>query len=360
MIWDAVVVGAGPAGASAARVLASGGARVLLLDRQAFPRDKPCGGGVSSRVFPALPGPLPARVPFSPVDGTDLKWHRRWEIGIRAPGAGCVVRRVDFDAWLLDEAVRAGADFRARALPQALEPSGDHVRIRVRGEWESARRLIGCDGAVSWTARRIGARPRALVWAMDAVIPGAFIARPLFDFSFGRRGYAWAFRRPDGISVGVCSMRREGLRRSLDRFVTTLCRSSPIEAPRLWPAPMGMSAVEGWGGRVLLAGDAAGAVHPALGEGIRYAVWTGLQAAGSIMNGTDYVAWFGREMTPEFRAAARMRSFFYALPHALRTRLMTHPRALEALTAIFNGSRTCRDAMRAWKRLPALLSPGAK
>jgi geranylgeranyl reductase family protein len=355
MSWDAIVIGAGPAGSTAARTLASGGASVLLLDRKAFPRDKPCGGGVSARVFPALPGPLPAHVPNTPINGTDLRWHRRWEIAIDTPGAGCVVRRMDFDAWLLDEAVRAGAEFRPGAVAQALEQDGVGIRLRVGSEWMSARRLIGCDGAVSWTARKVGARPKAMAWALDVVLPDPVVSRPLFDFSFGKRGYAWAFPRPDGSSVGVCSMRREGLRDTLDKFLASLGRSPATPTARLWPAPLGMSAVVEWDGRVLLAGDAAGAVHPALGEGIRYAILSGRQAADSIQNGTDYAVWFGREMTPEFKAAARMRTIFYALPSPLRNRLMAHPRVRAGLTAIFDGSRTCRDFVGALKRLPTLL-----
>jgi len=115
--------------------------------------------------------------------------------------------------------------------------------------------------------------------------------------------------------------------------------------------------VEGWDGRVLLAGDAAGAVHPALGEGIRYAILTGRQAAESILNGTGYAAWFEREMAPEFRAAARMRAFFYALPAPLMKRFMVLPRVRQGLTAIFDGSRTCRDSVGALDALPALLRP---
>ena len=354
MTWDVIVIGAGPAGSTAARALASGGAKVLLLDRKPFPRDKPCGGGISGRILPALPGPLPVRVPFVPIHGTDLRWGRRWEIGIDTPDAGCVVRRLDFDAWLVDEAVRAGAEFRAGAPAEALEPTGGALRLRSRGEWISAGRLIGCDGAVSWTARRLGARPRAMAWAMEAAIPMTVAARPLFDFSFGRHGYAWAFPRPGGTSVGVCAMRREGLRGALDRFLEALGQDPSRVPARLWPAPLGMSAVEGCGGWVLLAGDAAGAVHPSLGEGIRYAILTGHKAAESILDGSDYPAWFARELTPEFRAAARMRTFFYAMPPILMKRFISHPRVREGLAAIFDGSLTCRQSMRGWRRLPAL------
>ena len=357
MPWDAIVVGAGPAGATAARVIAEGGAKVLLLDRRAFPREKPCGGSVSAPAFPLLPGPVPPSIPWVPIDGAELRWHRCWTVGIDAPGAGGVVRRTDFDAWLLDAAVRAGAEFRPGVVPEALERAGEGIRLRVRGEWMTARRLIGCDGAASWTARRLGARPRATAWGLETTVPAMVVARPVFDFSFGERGYAWAFPRPGGTSAGVYSMDRAGIRRALDLFWGTLGQG-PLPAPaRLWMAPLGVDPVEGWDGRVLLAGDAAGAVDPYLGEGIRYALLTGKRAAESMLGDGGYAAWFARELAPEFRAAGRMQTLFHALSPALLERLLAHPRVREGFTAILAGRRSYRGSLGALKRLPSLLDP---
>lgn len=356
MRWDAIVIGAGPAGSTAARVLAAGGAKVLLLDRRSFPRDKPCGGSVSSLAFPLLPGPLP--VPSAPIDGTDLRWDRCWSVGFDAPGAGCVVRRADFDAWLLDAAVRAGAEFRPGAAPDALEPAGAGLRLRLAGGWMEAQRLVGADGAASWTARRLGLRPQAVAWGLETVLPVPVVPRPLFDFSFGERGYAWAFPRPGGTSAGVYSMRREGIALALGRFAATLGSGPLIDKPRLWMAPLGMSAVTGWEGRVLLAGDAGGAVDPYLGEGIRYALVTGAKAGEAILGGGGYAGWFGREMAPEFRASGRMRALFYALSPSMLERLLAHPRVREGFAAILAGKSTYRGSWGAWRRLPALLRPG--
>ncbi len=79
------------------------------------------------------------------------------------------------------------------------------------------------------------------------------------------------------------------------------------------------------------------------------------KAAESILDGTDYSAWFEREMAPEFRAASRLKTIFYALPDVLRKRLMSHPRVQRRLKGIFDGDQTCRDTMRALIKLPTLL-----
>jgi flavin-dependent dehydrogenase len=123
-------------------------------------------------------------------------------------------------------------------------------------------------------------------------------------------------------------------------------------------APLGTSGVEGMGGRVLLAGDAAGAVDPFLGEGIRYALRSGARAARSVLEGGGYGDWFGRELVPEFRASARMRGLFYALSPALLERLLAHPRVRKGFARILSGERTYRGAAPAVRKIFSLLRPG--
>src|SRR5205809_2743183 len=119
--FDAIVVGAGPAGSTAALRLAGGGARVLLLDRERFPRDKPCGGGLTYRAVRQLP------VPVDPVveDVVDrfelgLRYGSRFERGGKGPLVLMTQRR-RLDAHLAAEAAGAGADFRDGAKVDSLE-----------------------------------------------------------------------------------------------------------------------------------------------------------------------------------------------------------------------------------------------
>jgi len=108
------------------------------------------------------------------------------------------------------------------------------------------------------------------------------------------------------------------------------------------------------GGRALLAGDAAGAVDPYLGEGIRYAVATGAGAARAVLEGTDYGAWFEREVGAELRAAGWMGRLFHALSPGMLERLLANRRVRDGFVEVLSGRRTYRGALRALRRLPSL------
>src|SRR3954451_15109123 len=109
--YDVAVVGAGPAGSSAARAAAAAGARVVLLDRAAFPRYKTCGGGLIGPSLAALPGAPPTRAEITRVSLSLAGGRRR----TRAAEEPCLrmVTRAELDSWLLDEAAAAGAEVRA-------------------------------------------------------------------------------------------------------------------------------------------------------------------------------------------------------------------------------------------------------
>src|SRR3954447_19730369 len=108
--YDVAVVGAGPAGSSAARAAAEAGARVVVLDRAAFPRYKTCGGGLIGPSLAALPGTPPTRAAISRVSLSLAGRRRR----TRTATEPCLrmVTRAELDAWLLEEAVAAGAEAR--------------------------------------------------------------------------------------------------------------------------------------------------------------------------------------------------------------------------------------------------------
>ena len=155
-----LIVGAGPAGATAARALASAGARVRLLDRAAFPRNKPCGGGISARVlrrFPYLDAALPR-----------ISTHAVARLHLEGPGgestlvesdrpAALLIRRVEFDALLVSLAVEAGAELVSGVdIVQAQQDAG-HVLLTARdGRRFQAPVVIAADGVHSVVARRLG------------------------------------------------------------------------------------------------------------------------------------------------------------------------------------------------------------
>lgn len=298
-IFDAVVVGGGPAGATAAADLARGGRSVLLLDRAG--RIKPCGGAIPPRLIQDFAIPdhlLVARVTgarmVSPAD-------HRVDIPIEGGFVGMVDREV-FDEWLRERAAATGAERRAGTFDHLTrDPDGlsvVHYRSadrRAELAQVRARAVIGADGALSGVARAAvpGADRMRYVFAYHEIIRSPCQGCAGFD---GRRCdviyrgslspdfYSWIFPHGDTTSVGTGSAHK-GL--SLRGAVRTLREASGLEdreTLRREGAPIPRTPLPCWdnGRDVVLAGDAAGVVAPASGEGIYYAMVGGRFAAEAV------------------------------------------------------------------------------
>ena len=154
--FDAIVVGAGPAGSTAAYRLAHAGATVLLLDRARFPRDKPCGGGQTQRAVRELTFAVDPVVEDS-VDRVELRldYRSRFERRSDFPLVLMTQRR-RLDAFLAEQAAAAGADFRDGTKVSAVELADDGVTVAFDGARARASVLIGADGVNGVTARALG------------------------------------------------------------------------------------------------------------------------------------------------------------------------------------------------------------
>ncbi|HET9545367.1 MAG TPA: FAD-dependent oxidoreductase, partial [Gaiellaceae bacterium] len=151
--WDAIVVGAGPAGSSTAFRLAEAGASVLLLDRASFPRDKPCGGGVTPRALEHVPVPIDPVVEHVTTAVELRLGFRRAAVRGRGGPLAYMTQRRRLDALLAERAAGAGAELRDGVKVTGVEAGGGGVVVTAGGERLHGRTVVGADGVNGVTAR---------------------------------------------------------------------------------------------------------------------------------------------------------------------------------------------------------------
>jgi geranylgeranyl reductase family protein len=338
MQYDAIVVGAGPGGATAARHLARAGLKTLLLEKEKMPRYKPCGGGVTAKVKNVLD------VDFSPtVEDTIARASVAFRDRIRFPvqfsaPVGWSVMRDKFDALLAEQAGSAGAQVWDASPVKRVLIEDDGVRVQVNGEELRAQVLVGADGANGPVARAAGLHTeRRLAAALEAEmeLPDSSIRhwRGVWHLDFGAvpYGYAWIFPKAEHLSVGVGAFVRADQKLNLRALLNQYLASEPTLANPRHVAlhghtlPLGGSMRRVNKKRVVLVGDAANLVDPFSGEGIYAAIKSAGLAAQAIVRGLNtgdlefdaYGAQIQKEFTRDYQYAMRLGRVFYRMPVAL-------------------------------------------
>ena len=341
-VLPVLVIGAGPAGATAALRLAQAGVPVRLVDRAPFPRNKPCGGGISVRVL--------RRFPYLAKALSRISTHEISRLYLEGPAGestviesdtpvAFMIRRVEFDALLVALAVEAGAEVITGVDVVQAGADGGRITLTARdGRQFVSSTVIAADGVHSVVARRLGLNrgwssrsvaldmmeetPRAMlhdvdpstVWvaygfnptsrltletAEHAGINGsacsAFSARSAVKRDTAPEGYAYMFPKRDHVNIGIgyvlSYFRREVDQAPYDlqRGLVDRLRSSGVVVgdsvrANFTPSliPVGGPLSKPGRGRVLLAGDAGGFVNACTAEGIYYAMVSGDLAAGTI------------------------------------------------------------------------------
>jgi len=309
-LFDTVVVGGGPSGATAANDLAQKGCKVALLDRAG--RIKPCGGAVPPRLMRDFDIPESLLVARAKSARIIAPSNREVDMPIEGGYVGMVDREV-FDEWLRCRAQRSGAA-RYTGTFERIERRADGVVTVIyrTADGEQAlltRAVIGADGANSAVARqeiRRGGRLKTVFAYHEVIRAPAQLDATRCDIYYQEHlspdFYGWIFPHGDTASVGVGSARK-GF--SLRGAVTSLRAGSGLaacETIRSEGAPIPLRPLKKWdnGRDVVLAGDAAGVVAPASGEGIYYAMFGGRVAA-------EAAALFLATGNPRALAAARRR-----------------------------------------------------
>ena len=311
--FDLVISGGGPSGAAAAWQAVQTGARVLVVDKAGFPRDKPCGDGLTARAVSYLQkmGLADEVATFHRINRVTVYSPSRWELSFpKRPGMpdhGHTVSRTVLDTMLLEHAAKAGAVVRQGS--EVSEPIVDD-RGRVTGvvlkggEKVHADAVIAADGAYSPIKRALqidsdynGYSAIAIRAEMDANRPDSdsFDIYLKFEFQGDQLpGYGWVFPMGGGrvnIGLGYINSYKNwqaiNATQFLGEFLATLPREWELPAleelkknksVRAWRLPMGFTAWPPWRPGVLFVGDSLGAGKPASGAGISKALESGLAA----------------------------------------------------------------------------------
>jgi 2-polyprenyl-6-methoxyphenol hydroxylase-like FAD-dependent oxidoreductase len=294
--WDAIVIGAGPAGAVAARELARGGARVLLVEKLDFPREKVCGGCLNGQALGVLAsvglGALPQRSGGVPLGSFRLGVRgRAYQLDLPD---GMAVPRGRFDAELVSAAVEAGVCFQPRTEARVGACGGTTVRVRLgreRGDRTVEARVVLVATGLGHTCLPTGARPRLRIARGSRMGTGCFLEDGPCDYNVGtihmavgRAGYVGLVRLADG-RLHVAGAIHPRILHAV---------GGPGAAAECILAEAGFAAIAGlrnaqWRGtsgltrrtrpladaRLFILGDAAGYIEPFTGEGIAWALAAG-------------------------------------------------------------------------------------
>jgi geranylgeranyl reductase family protein len=341
--FDAIVVGAGPAGSTTAYRLARAGARVLLLDKARFPRDKPCGGGLTLRAVRQLPEGLDVEpVVEHVVDRMELRL--RYGTSFARGGSRPLIlmtQRRRLDHHLAEQAAAAGADFRDGVKVSEPEVSAGGVSVLVNGGRVEADALVGADGANGVTARtlELGAGTVHGVAFEGNVRYGPvseedYKGLAAIELGVVPGGYGWVFPKGDHVNVGVGGWESEGPR--LRGHLREYCRrlgidEADVESLRGHRLPLRGAGTPAARGRALLVGDAAGLVDPLSGDGMYEAFVSSRLGAEAVL---DLLAGRAQSLEPYSHALADALGRLHSASWGAKIALDRFPRLTFALGRI--------------------------
>lgn len=361
--YDVVVVGMGPAGATAAYELSRAGLSVLGLEKHSHPRYKVCGGGLSVRIDRILDSDYKSVVEQT-IDGVQFTYAGKEPLLIRSSNPiAYMVMRDRFDQFLVEKARRAGTELRQCERAEDFSQSNDSVDVVTdRGRYRT-KVLIGADGANSVVAQRLFStrRLRRMPTLESEMGLGSAPVYPahgnvLIDLGVTRKGYAWIFPKKERLSIGLAGFhgRMANPKDLFHRFVKNETGLSIMNVPPPLGHPLPLySSRDGQAHglvnkRALLVGDAGHLVDPLFGEGIYYAVRSGQMAATSILGHlrdgraslSDYEHAVTQEIYAEFRVASRMARIVYTFPRLCHRLLDRYQEVIHLYFDVLQGRET--------------------
>ncbi len=287
--YDVIVVGAGPAGSTAARHCSMNNLKTLLLEKEKLPRYKVCAGGLSLAALKELDFMLPDSIIERECHGVRVEVGDFYKIVKDEKSVAFMVTRKKFDGYLLEKARQADAEVHELEECVDVIPDIDKVTVRTRKESYQANIVIGADGFYSRVLKavRSGFDKDEIWFCVIAEIPleekkiSDFLGDiAIIRYGFIDRGYAWLFPKRDYLSAGIGGAfpKSRNLAKRLKEFLAIHSLKTDIRI-RGWFIPVSRFRHNVYAKRIMLTGDAAGFVDSFTGEGIRFAISSGRIAA---------------------------------------------------------------------------------
>lgn len=362
MIYDAIVVGLGPAGVTAAFELSRRGFNVLSIEKSPLPRYKPCGGCISAKTEKILDNDFKSIVERT-ISGICLSYRGGEEIHWQSQQPICyMVMRDRFDHYLARKAVESGARALTERLMEVKERDGKVAAITDKGT-HVAEMLIGADGAGSRVASSFGLMPNRLfaslmegeVRVKESTLLN-FAGEMRFDLGSIPYGYGWIFPKARHLSVGAGGF-SSSLKNPMPYYSEFLAKCVPditenyVARRCVLPVFNGDSKISS--NKCLLVGDAAALVDPFVGEGIYYAIRSAQIAAEVISDGQNpsvYGERITEEMHSEFIYAQKVGKLFYNFPGLIFTILKERPEFIERFLELSRGDISYMELWEKVKR----------
>ncbi len=359
-IYDAIVIGSGPAGSSAAYYLAEKNKNVLILEKESLPRYKTCGGGVVNKVKSLLP------INFDEVAEINCTQSEIFDHGnnlrfftTRENPIILMTMRQNLDYYILKHAIELGAEIcdKSEVIDIKLHP--DFVEVITDNSNYQGRFVIISNGAAGISTGNLGIKMNkdklpALEYEVyvDNEDYKRFSKSARFDFDIVRHGYGWVFPKKDHLSIGVIIIKKKqkDLNYLMDDYLKLLDIKKIVKSERHgFFIPINKNENKFAKGRILLTGDAGGFADPVTGEGISHAVESGKIAASSLIDSEFniklaadiYNNRINHTILQEIKYAKIISSLVYTYPRIRKILFKLYGQKLsELITDIFIGDST--------------------
>lgn len=336
MIYDVVIIGAGPAGACAGYWLAAAGLKTALVDRRKFPREKLCGGLLTCKTIDMLREVLPVdEIPKYGISASHVFHHGQLVASFQLLSEAYTVCRSQFDALLVEAAEKRGVH---TYLGESLQAT-DFIQRKVSlsgGHSLGYSVLIGADGALSRVRRLAGLPKNETGFCVESHVPWDLLRNSDrlrtggIEIYYGNysNGYGWVFPCENSVAVGVGNLTQGMTEKEVlsqyhqflaDVLTTTDVKPAGAYLPSGTSVALGVPPYE----NLCLIGDAAGLIDPFTGEGIYYALLSARMAADSVVSGKPAYSEYERCMrrsVHEIRDTVHIRNRVYSptvLKHSL-------------------------------------------